>query len=244
MKLSELIEIKNDVPMASSLTIARHFGKEHRNVIRMIENIIQALEDDGEPTHLSFIRSTYKDATGRTLKCYYLTRDAATLLMMGFTGHQAVKFKSQYIKAFNAMEAELLKHHSPAEWSQVRAQGIQVRRSFTDCVQSFVDYATAQGSSSAKMYYANLTKMEYKALGLLERFQQTKGDGNFRDLLNSLDLCYLSAAEYVVQGALNLGMSKNMPYKEIYAMAKEHVENYAKPLLTTKDFVHFIATKT
>ena len=40
-------------------------------------------------------------------KQYIITRDGFTLLAMGFTGSKALKFKLQYIQAFNAMEAKL-----------------------------------------------------------------------------------------------------------------------------------------
>ena len=38
---------------------------------------------------------------------YAMDRDGFTLLAMGFTGTKALRFKMNYIKAFNAMEAEL-----------------------------------------------------------------------------------------------------------------------------------------
>ncbi len=38
---------------------------------------------------------------------YLLTRDAATMLIMGFTGAKAFVWKRRYVEAFNAMEAEI-----------------------------------------------------------------------------------------------------------------------------------------
>lgn len=53
---------------------------------------------------LNFHPVTYRDSTGRERPMYLLTRDAFTLLAMGFTGARAVQFKVAYINAFNRME--------------------------------------------------------------------------------------------------------------------------------------------
>lgn len=42
-----------------------------------------------------------------------MTRDGFTLLAIGFTGKEALKFKLAYIEVFNKME-EALKNQSPA----------------------------------------------------------------------------------------------------------------------------------
>lgn len=44
----------------------------------------------------------------KVLPMYGLTRDGFTLLVMGFSGKEAMKFKEAYIKAFNDMEKLLL----------------------------------------------------------------------------------------------------------------------------------------
>jgi hypothetical protein len=43
----------------------------------------------------------------RTETAYRLTKDGFTLLAMGFTGEEALRFKLAYIEAFNLMEATL-----------------------------------------------------------------------------------------------------------------------------------------
>ena len=42
--------------------------------------------------------------TGRKLPCYEMTRDGFTMLVMGYTGAKAMRFKELYIKRFNEME--------------------------------------------------------------------------------------------------------------------------------------------
>jgi Rha family phage regulatory protein len=52
----------------------------------------------------NFEPAYYKDSTGRKLPCYMMTRDGFTILVMGYTGKKAMKFKELYIRRFNEME--------------------------------------------------------------------------------------------------------------------------------------------
>ena len=96
---------KQDTARVDSLFVAKFFGKEHRNVLRDIKKITEPKSGLSENfAKLNFEPSTYKDSTGRKLPCYYLTRDGFTILVMGYTGKKAMKFKELYIKRFNEME--------------------------------------------------------------------------------------------------------------------------------------------
>lgn len=106
MIIPQLTLSEQGTPMASSLDVAKVFGKEHKNVLRDIENLFEDIPQDF--TELNFEPSNYKDSTGRELPMYNLTRDAFTLLAMGFTGKKAMQFKIAYIEAFNAMEKALM----------------------------------------------------------------------------------------------------------------------------------------
>lgn len=80
--IPQLTVSEKGTPMASSLEVAAVFGKEHKNILRDIENIFEDIPQDF--TELNFEPSNYKDSTGRELPMYNLTRDAFTLLAMGF----------------------------------------------------------------------------------------------------------------------------------------------------------------
>lgn len=100
-------ELAHNKIFTNSLQVAEVFGKKHYNVIRDI----RALPQD-DFTALNFEFSEYKDSTGRTLPCYNLTRDAFSLLVMGFTGVKAYEWKVEFIKAFNLMEQKLKDNES------------------------------------------------------------------------------------------------------------------------------------
>jgi Rha family phage regulatory protein len=103
------LAVVDGIATVSSLEVARHFGKMHKNVLRDIEAL--AAFCDAEFHRLNFEPMIREYAIGKGATAsgptYNLTRDGFALLAMGFTGEKAVAFKVAYIKAFNRMEAEL-----------------------------------------------------------------------------------------------------------------------------------------
>lgn len=93
----------------TSLQIAEHFGKQHKDVLRAIKNLLKELPE-GYQRNFALIQIDVDLGMGRTRKdpAYRITRDGFTLLAMGFTGKEALQWKLAYITAFNKMEAELL----------------------------------------------------------------------------------------------------------------------------------------
>jgi Rha family phage regulatory protein len=90
------------VPVVNSRDIAEVFGKQHKNVLRDIENLI------GSNVSRSWFRPvTVLDNYGREQPSINLTRDGFMLLVMGWNGERAMALKVAYIEAFNAMESEL-----------------------------------------------------------------------------------------------------------------------------------------
>ncbi|EAI8176524.1 TPA: Rha family transcriptional regulator [Campylobacter coli] len=96
------LKIVDNKIFTDSLFIAEVFGKNHKDVLKAIENLPQ-----DEFNALNFKAVSYKASNGKTNPCYNLTRDGFSLLVMGFTGEKAYKWKIQFIKAFNEMEKRL-----------------------------------------------------------------------------------------------------------------------------------------
>lgn len=70
----------------------------------------------GEISHTYFAITDYVDSMNRPQEEYLITKDGFTLLVMGFTGASALKWKIKYIQAFNEME-QSLKSIQPS-WSK------------------------------------------------------------------------------------------------------------------------------
>ena len=95
----------HDTARVDSLFVAQAFEKEHFHVLRDIAKITDTKSGLSETfTASNFEPSSYKDKTGRKLPCYQMTRDGFTMLVMGYTGQKAIRFKELYIKRFNEME--------------------------------------------------------------------------------------------------------------------------------------------
>lgn len=90
--------IVGDEVFADTLKIAEVFEKNHQHILRTIKNL-----PDDEFKAGNFKSSTYLDAQMKPRPCYKLTRDGFSLLVMGFTGEKAYKWKIEFIKAFNRL---------------------------------------------------------------------------------------------------------------------------------------------
>ncbi|WP_352403018.1 Rha family transcriptional regulator [Pyramidobacter sp.] len=92
----------------SSLSVARTFGKEHKNVIRDVRE----LDCSPEFSRLNFKLAERKDAQDKPRPYYMMTRDGFTFLTMGYTGKKAARLKEAYIEAFNAAKIPYAKNES------------------------------------------------------------------------------------------------------------------------------------
>lgn len=215
----------NNCVMVSSINVADKFGKDHKEVMKKIRSLVK-LSPEFCKGNLSLTK--YKTSQNKEHDCYNMTRDGFSFLAMNISGKNANEWRIKYIGAFNAMEKKILESQSGSEWSQARRQIKGVRRSITDTIKDFVEYATNQGSKSASHYYSNITKMEYKALELTQAYKKAKGEKcNFRDALDLMDISFLSAAEWVARNTIQEGMDRQLPYKEIYMLTKDRVISYA-----------------
>ena len=113
----------------SSLQIAESFEKQHKDVIKSIDFLIK--ETSAKNFANLFIESSYTDSYGRHQKCYELTRDGFSLLVMGFTGKKALEWKLKYIEAFNLMEKQLSKNHSNFNLEELITKTVSVAVSET-----------------------------------------------------------------------------------------------------------------
>lgn len=214
---TKIVSVQHRKAITTSLKVAEAFGKNHKSVLRAIDNVKNDCDDSF--TRRNFALSDYQDSTGRTLPMITMTRAGFTLIAMGFTGKTATSWKIKYIDAFDKMEAALIQKHN-LEWQQSRTESKTVRRSVADTIHDFIQYAIDQGSSNAQRYYINLSNMTRKAIG----------DEQARDMLDSMHLSFLTTAEYMIQQIIEDGMSAGLHYKDIYQIARNKVFAFAKTL--------------
>ncbi|CUU71839.1 Rha family transcriptional regulator [Campylobacter hyointestinalis] len=98
--------IVGDNVFTDTLKIAEVFEKRHTDVLRTIDNL-----PNDEFKSSNFKYDSYFDKKGEARPMYRLTRDGFSLLVMGFTGQKAYKWKIEFIKAFNEMEKTIKKQN-------------------------------------------------------------------------------------------------------------------------------------
>lgn len=181
----------------TSLDIAETFGKEHYHVledIRVIQSNINSPEFSG-----LFLEETYTASNGKKNPMYVMGRDGFTLLVMGYTGEAAMRFKLAYINQFNTMEAALQGKRIERE------KGIAVRQALTKALQQSTEDARMHGHA-----YSNYTNCIYKELfgmnanQLREKFGISKKDG-LRDCFTQEELRAIQSMECLVSGLVDCG---------------------------------------
>ena len=98
---------ENGTPMTTSLLVAEVFGKEHKHVLRDIDNLDCSEEFTESNFGLCMKIRELANGVKKQDRYYNITRDGFTFLAMGYTGKKAAEFKEKYIAAFNAMEQQL-----------------------------------------------------------------------------------------------------------------------------------------
>ncbi len=118
--------LNENTPAVRSDILAEHFNRSHKNVLRDIAKLrakcpksfyqlnFEPIEID---TLLPYSGGIRKD------RAYLLTRDAFSLLVMGFTGSAAIQWKLRYIEAFNALEAAALENRAASLVDAARESG-------------------------------------------------------------------------------------------------------------------------
>ena len=194
-----LVEIKTvnkeEVTVVTSLDVAETFGKEHARVLRDIRD----LDCSDEFRVGNFAESYYINTQNKKQPMYYITRDGFTILVMGYTGEKAMRFKEAYIRQFNAMEKALIGK------IKEREKGIAVRQALTKAIQQSNENERMHGHA-----YSTYTDIVYKvvfgktAKQLREEYGITKKD-NLRDYFNADEISKVQSVEMIVGGLMNCG---------------------------------------
>ena len=79
---NELVILKNNRSLTTSLIVAEVFEKRHDNVLQSIKE----MSCTPEFSQLNFQEAYYLDAQGKERIMYNLTRDGFSFLAMGFKG--------------------------------------------------------------------------------------------------------------------------------------------------------------
>lgn len=79
-----ILSTQNGEPVVSSREVAKNFGKEHKDVLKAINNLVAQNCAAKSMFHLSDFENR-----GKKYPMYLMNRDGFSLLAMGFTGKEA-----------------------------------------------------------------------------------------------------------------------------------------------------------
>lgn len=111
--------VEGTVQTIPSYEVADMMDRPHAKVLKMLEGetykdgrtkvvgIIPTLTEARTRVSDYFIQSTYKDASGKTNKCYECTKMGCELLANKMTGEKGILFTAKYVAKFNAMEKSI-----------------------------------------------------------------------------------------------------------------------------------------
>ena len=109
INFQNFVQIQNSQPVTTSEFVAQAFGKQHKHVLEKIEQISKEIKASFFEPNFRLKAKQVKTGFGfRETKSYELTKDGFMLLVMGFTGKQAMAIKIAYIEAFNAISEAIL----------------------------------------------------------------------------------------------------------------------------------------
>jgi len=204
--------------------IWRGFGySEHRAFKKVIWANKELFESKGKLITSSVLDVNKK---GRPDESYLLNeRQFFLLVMLAKNTPESILLKDRIENEFDRMRRQLAKltsQRQTIDWQTARQDGKAIYHQKTDVLKLFVDYATAQGSKSAGMYYQSIAKMENAALFMLE--QKFK---NVREFLNVRQLQQVAIADQIVEKALQDGMDQQLDYHDIYSLAKDRVIQFS-----------------
>jgi Rha family phage regulatory protein len=215
----ELVEVRKKEVFCDSHMVAKKFGFKNAHVVERIKKVIVDIGDfrvDGVDPKCQTEERTYR---GQKYTAYLMNRDFFSFLMMRFKGKKAVQWQLKFIAAFNAQEERIIvadKNATDVKWLGLRSKSKVARLEETDVIKEFVEYATDQGSKSAKFYYKHITNATYKALGLMVQSRP-----KLRDTMSLYEISELLLAERLAKNSISKYMGLGRHYKDIYTSVKD-----------------------
>jgi Rha family phage regulatory protein len=127
--MNQLVFIENGQAVTDSLTVAEVFGKEHKHVLRDIEQQLEKLIEAGEENWgvSNFGQTHYQHPQNKQwYKKYFLTEEAFTIVAMSYVTPEAMKFKVKFIQEFKRMREQLTKGYQlPQNYKEALLQLVE-----------------------------------------------------------------------------------------------------------------------
>jgi Rha family phage regulatory protein len=145
-----IVHLHQGNPVTDSLTIAREFGRPHKNVLQSLDALIL----DGAISRLEFKPRDYTDERGKKQRMIELTERGALIAMPFIGGKNSRAGQVRLVDAFLSMRDELA--GQPADWSDSRHKASAGYQMMADALHAV---RAAAGKETQRHHYANEAKM-------------------------------------------------------------------------------------
>ena len=163
------------------------------------------------------------NSKGRPIKEFHTSIEMGKELAMtenNELGRCIRKYFIEIEKQYKKLENQKYNEH----WLDIRFKGKLLRRSLTDEMTAFVEYAKQQGSKNADKYYMLITKLVNEKLFGVSSLN--KIGKNLRDYCDFVQLAHITTAESIIITTLVNEIDNDTPYKEIYKIIASKIDDF------------------
>jgi Rha family phage regulatory protein len=206
--MNQLVFVKEGQAVTDSLIVAEVFRKEHKNVLKDIRE----LGCSDEFRQLNFEQSSYVNSQNKEMPMYYMSKKGFTLLAMGYTGKEAMKFKEAYIEKFEEMEQKLKQPKILSEREQLIASmklSLETSEEL-DQVKNKMNYLEEKVNDQITLSHGEQISLQHS---VKKRVEKLWDEG--------------------IKGTL---VSKNQMYSKIYSQLKRAFQAPSYRVVKRKDF--------
>lgn len=231
--MNELVFLKSNQPVTTSLIVAENTENQHKSVIQLIDDHKARFERWGQ-IYFSDLKTTNKfinvqgndnyslsrDGRGRPTKVAILNERQATFLITLLRNNDIVlDFKEQLVDQFYKMR-EILLNQQSEQWRELRGATKEGCKELNAVIHELWLFAKANGcTASEEKFFMNFYKLMNKIVGV---------NPKSRDKLPLWKLFDIERLQYiaktVIKGLLAKGEDYHLPYKK----CKDAFESYAR----------------
>ena len=226
-KLEATVIIKDSKETVRSDKLAEMFGKQHKDILKVIRTKLSFVSGENVRLKDYFIKDEAVTSKGRKFTRYYLTRRGFDFIALSLTGEKADKYKLWYIEAFHKKAAVIKKHKLTKElnlgddlWVTFRNEGKEYRNKMTQAINDHIVVYRNEVENKANdgRYYYHFSTLVNKTLNI----KTPKGVGT-RDAVDKRTLVKLEMLEDKIADMIVANAKADIYYKDSFRLIKKEV---------------------
>lgn len=170
----ELLQLKNEIPVIDSLTMATGLGIQHKNLLETIKNYQEIIEVDfGLLTFETLPRIEGSHGGGDKTIVYLNENQALFIGTLSRNSTEVVLFKKKLVFEFSKMKHQLIKPLSTSKMLLQSAQALVELEERQDRIESKVDFLLeAREQSLEKLNYIERSIQEVPEISLKDKIRE------------------------------------------------------------------------